>query len=417
MISPAHQMKTLRQDVFTTTGRWAFIVALLFVFSTNAGYRLNIAGLLVHPYLFVLPIAWLFGGLNINSLPNAIRVSLFVFFFIFSLACIQNINPLSEVFKVGASLATFVFFAISIRSEKDFRFVAWGVLLCAFVIGVQGLLKGEEVSAGGRLSGINVLEGLGNKNAQSLYTLPGIFVGILLLLKYLKERRLFFVAVLSVSLFFILVSMFLSANRSGWLGLMIILVVYVVYLGLGIRSILLLGIFGVLIYFVIERYAFDIVEHKREQTVEGYSSDVGRQRLALMAFEVGLENPVLGVGIDELHREMAYRLKLTKFGVEKTDTHILWGYLFGATGIFSLTAFIFFLFSIVKNRYKTNDQVRNTFTRKARWLLIGFVILFCVRALFSREILYNPTFMCGLGLMLGYYLLTIRLANEPARPR
>jgi len=417
MISSAQQVRLSKQDVFTSTGRWAFVVALLFVFSTNAGYRLSVAGLLVHPYLILLPVAWLLGGVRINSLPKTIRDSLFVFFFIFSLACVQNLNPLSEVFKVGASLATFVFFVVSIRSEKDFRFVAWGLLLCALVIGVQGLWKGEEVTAGARLSGVNVLEGLGNKNAQSLYTLPGIFVGILLLLKYLKERKLFLSMVLSVSLFLILVSVFLSANRSGWLGLLIILIVYVIYLGLGIRSILLLSVFGVLVYFVIERYAFDIVDHKREQTIEGYSSDLGRQRLALLAFEVGLENPILGVGMDELHREMAYRLKLNKFGVEKTDTHILWGYLFGATGIFSLIAFIFFLFSITKNRYLTRDHVRNSLVRKVRWLLIGFVILFCVRALFSREILYSPTFMCGLGLMLGYYLVTIQSANDSAGPR
>lgn len=402
----------IQKDKLSAYGRWAFVVALLFILSINAEYRLNLFGLLVHPYLILLPVAWIYGGLNINDLPNGVRMSLLLFLLIFSLACIQNINPLSEIFKVGASLLTFIFFSISIRSEKDFRLVSWAFLFCALTIGIQGLLKGAEVSGGARLSGINVLEGLGNKNAQSLFTLPGIFLGILLLLKYLKDRKLIQVLILSSSIFFIMVSVFLSANRSGWLGLLVILVVFVVYLGVGVRSMILLSVFSVLSYFAIENYAIDIVEHKRDQTVEGYSSDEGRQRLALMAFEVGMENPVLGVGMDELHKEMAIRLNMNKYGVEKTDTHILWGYLFGATGIFSIVAFIVFLFSIIKSRSLGKDLYSYNAARRARWLLIGFIVLFCIRAMFSREILYNPTFMGGMGLMLGYYLISSRVRNE-----
>lgn len=414
MTQAIQELKYARQDKLTNIGRWAFLVAVLFAFSTNAEYRVNLFGLLVHPYLFLLPVAWLLGGLSISTLPSAVRVSLFGFFFIFSFACLQNINPLSEIFKVGASLLTFVFFAISIRSEKDFRIISWAFFLCALIIGIQGLLLGEETSRGARLSGINVLEGLGNKNAQSLYTLPGIFLGILLLLKYISERKLLLILVLSLSIFFILVSIFLSANRSGWLGLFIILLSFVVHMGVGGRSILLACVFSLLSYFIIDRYASDIVEHKSEQTLEGYSSDVGRQRLAIMAFEMGFENPVLGVGMDELHRQLAYKLGLNRYGVEKTDSHILWGYLFGATGIFSFVSFAFFLLSLTKKRFY-DKKIQIQYIHRARVLAIGFVILFVVRSLFSREILYSPTFMGGLGLIFGYYLFLIRSRDVSIR--
>jgi hypothetical protein len=408
-----HKSSFIPFNRFSTAGRWGFIVGLLFIFSISAEYRLSVFGLLVHPYLILMPFAILFGQINFNNLPGNVRNSLFLFFFIFSLACIQNINPLSEIFKVGASLLTFIFFALSIKSEKDFRYISWAFVLCALVIGIQGFLLGDEVSRGGRLSGINALEGLGNKNAQSLFTLPGIFLGGLLLLKYLKEKNSLGSLLMLISIFFILVSVLLSANRSGWLGLIIIVFVFVFYLGLGTRSLMLLGIFSVFTYFAIDRYASDIVEHKSEQTIEGYSSDEGRQRLALLALDVGIENPLLGVGMDELHKQMAIRLKLNKFGVEKTDTHFLIGYLFGATGIFSLVAFIFFLFSIVKKRYPRiiSNRYANQ-VRKARLLLVGFVILFGVRSLFSREILYSPTFMGGIGLLFGYYLFLVRSSND-----
>lgn len=399
-----------QSDKLTLTGKWAFAVAFLFTFSINAEFRVSLFGLLVHPYLLLLPIAIFFGKLRYDFLPNNVKVPLYFFVFFFSMACLQNSNPLSEIFKVISALLTLVYFAISIRSEKDFNYLCWAFMLCAFAIGIQGFLLGGEIKGGGRLEGINALEGLGNKNAQSLYTLPGIFFGVLLILRYVKKRKLVISGIVSIAIFFILVSVFLSANRSGWLGLFIILLSFVAYIGVGVRSILLICTFSLLSYFIIDRYASDIVEHKSEQTLEGYSSDVGRQRLATLAFEMGFENPVMGVGMDELHRQMAYKLGLNRLGVEKTDTHILWGYLFGATGIFSLLSFLFFLIAFVKQRFY-QGKMQAKAIHQTRTLVIGFVVLFVVRSLFSREILYSPTFMGGLGLIFGYYLFLIRSKN------
>lgn len=401
--------RTVNHLKVSPSGKWAFVASLLLIMSISAGYRLSIAGLLVHPYLFLLPIAILLNKSNILGVPAKVLNPLILFFVIFSLASLRNASPFSEIFKVMASLLTFLFFATSIKTEMDFRTTCWGFILCGLAIGIRGFLISDAGEVN-RLSGINALEGLGNKNAQSLFTLPAIFFGLMLWLKYFSDRKISRLISLTAILFFILVSVFISANRSGWLGLGIIGVVFMIFTGVNSRAIVLATVIGIISYVSIEKYAIDIVEHKREQTLKGYASDRGRELLALQAIQVGLENPLLGVGKDELHRQMALRLNIAKHGLELIDTHILWGYLFGATGIFSLIFFLWFLRSLTSTFPQFG--VSNVTVRKVRVLMIGFVALFIIRALFTREILYSPTFMGGLGLLFGYYLCNLRYARS-----
>ncbi len=325
-------------EKFTRNGKVAFLIALTFVFSISAEYRLNLGGLLIHPYLILLPVLIIFTGFNIKLIPS-ITVYLLLFFFIFfSMASFQNTRPLSEITKVFASLFTFLFFAQSIRTTKDFRMVIWGFLLVAVVIGIIGFSIGEDADAGGRLAGINALEGIGNKNAQSLFTLPGVFMAMYLLTYYLKIRKYFLVGLLLAAIFFITVQIFLSANRSGWIGLFVIFVSYLLFYGVNRRTLLISAVLVVFVYLAIDNYASDIFERKRAQTTEGYGSDIGRQRLIIESLAVGVENPLLGVGFDNLTVEMARRLGINRFGVYQTDTHFMFGYIFGATGVFSFSS-------------------------------------------------------------------------------
>jgi hypothetical protein len=391
---------------FTGAGKWAGVVSLFFVFSIDAQYRLDIAGLLVHPYLLLLPLAMLFGKFSLTGIPQKIAIPLLLFFLFFSLGSLQNIKPISEILKVAASLITFLFFTQSVRSEKDFRMISWGFLVVAIVIGVMGFVVGEDARSGARLSGINVLEGIGNKNAQSLFTLPGLFLSIYLVIYYLREGKIIIVGLLFVSIFFITVQIFLSANRSGWLGLFVIFISYLMFYGVNVRTVFISAVLLVFTYVAVDIYAPDIFERKRTQTLEGYESDVGRQRLIVESMSVGFENPLLGVGFDNLTKEMARRLNINRYGVYVTDTHFLFGYIFGATGVFSLLSFLFFLKRLCKNIVP--KRLGSESTRQARILLVSFVLLFVVRSFFTREILYSPTFIGSLGLLYGYYLMHYR---------
>ncbi|HET9053187.1 MAG TPA: O-antigen ligase family protein [Cyclobacteriaceae bacterium] len=403
---------TIRHERFTAVGKWASIVALLFVFSIDAKYRLNVAGLLVHPYLLLFPLAVLFGKFSLTEVPKRVAIPLFLFFLFFCLGSLQNVNPVNEILKVAAALFTFLFFAQSVRSEKDFRMISWGFLVVAVVIGVMGFLVGEETETGGRLGGINVLEGIGNKNAQSLFTLPGLFLSIHLVIHYLRAKRLFPLSVLGVSIFFITIQIFLSANRSGWVGLFVIFISYLVFYGVNLRTVFVSAVLVIFTYVAIDMYAADIFERKRVQTVEGYASDEGRQILMRESMLIGLENPVLGVGFDNLTRELAKRLDINRYGMDRIDTHFLFGYIFGATGIFALFFFLLFLARLVRRNLYVKDS---PIVRKAWLLLICFVVLFVVRSLFTREILYSPTFMGGMGLVFGYYLMVSRHVINQSR--
>lgn len=410
-------MSTRRETgsgVLTGTGIWGFIVVLIMVFSFRAEYRLPVAGLLVHPYLLVLPIAVMFSWSNFISLPDRVMVPVIAFFIVFSVASLQNESPQSEIFKVAASLATFLFFAAAIRSEKDFIWISWALLLCALSIGIQGFLIAEETdSIGARLAGINVLDGIGNKNAQSLFTLPGLFFGSFLLVRALSERKIIKIFILVSFLFVIITGVFLSANRSGWLGLVIIFIAILFVIGIRGRTIFFSVIVIALSYYAVDRFASDIFSRKKKQTIEGYRSDVGRRMLMVESMTIGIENPLFGVGIDELHHQMAARLGLVRYGVQKMDTHFLPGYLFGATGFFSFLLFFLFLARLAGKAPPPASQDR--LVRRVRLMVIFFVVLFIARSFFSREILYSPTFVCGLGVVFGYHMLAVRRAYSLIR--
>jgi hypothetical protein len=389
---------------YTRFGIWASLTSLLFVFSISAEFRLNLAGLLVHPYLLLLPIAIVFTGLSLQTFPRATWYYMLLFFVFFSLGSLQNDNPISEILKVGASLATFVFFVQSVKTEKDFRRISWGFVAVAVTIGIMGFVAGESATGeGARLSGINVLEGIGNKNAQSLFTLPGLFLAMNLAFYYLRARRWLIAGMIVCCIFFIIVQIFLSANRSGWVGMFVVFLSYLVISGINIRALLLSGLVVIFTYVAIDQYAEDVFERKRTQTVEGYSSDIGRRMLIRESILVGLENPLFGVGFEPLNRQLATRLGLNRFGAEQIDTHFLIGYIFGATGIFSLAFFLLFLKSLCTRRFRWRKA--NRVLRQSWLMLVTFVFLFVVRSLFTREILYSPTFVGCMGLLYGYYLI------------
>lgn len=391
---------------FTRFGVWASLTSLLFVFSISSEYRVNLAGLLVHTYLLLVPLAILFTGFTLRTFPRVTWYYMLLFFIFFSLGSLQNDNPIGEILKVGASLLTFVFFVQSVKTEKDFRRISWGFMAVAVTIGIMGFFAGEDSGQGARLSGINVLEGIGNKNAQSLFTLPGLFLAMYLVMYYFRTRRIFMAGSIMLCIFFIIVQIFLSANRSGWVGMFVVFLSYLVISGINIRALLVSVLVVVFSYVAINQYAEDIFARKRTQTEEGYASDVGRQMLIRESLLVGLENPVFGVGFEPLTRELATRLGLNRYGGDQIDTHFLFGYIFGATGVFSLIFLLLFLKRLCVREVSWGKSTKGL---KQSWLmLVTFVALFIVRSLFTREILYSPTFIGGLGLLYGYYIIYSR---------
>lgn len=391
-----------REDKISSNAYWAGLVSLLFVLSTTVQYRVVIAGLFVHAYLLVMPFAIFIGKIKLDNIPKHTYKLITYFFVFYCLANIPNQNILSEPIKMGASLATMLFFAQSVKTDKDFEFVSYGFIICAIYVAYKaiGLKSDDSVN----LSGVNGLEGLGNKNAQSLYTLPGLLLACISLLRKYEEKKIIQVALYGGAIFVLLIGLVLSANRSGWLGAVIIFGFMVIRMGVSFRTILIGCVFVMMGYFAVINFAADLVEHKINKTTDGYSSDTKRQDLIYHSMMLGFEYPILGLGLDRLKKELDQRIQ-SDHDHGLIDPHNIYGYLLGGCGFFTFGYFFAFfkkmLYPIKKMSLKSPKGIAYN---NSRILLLGIMVLFLIRGLFTREILYSPNFMGCIGLMYSYVL-------------
>ncbi|SFB99345.1 O-Antigen ligase [Flexibacter flexilis DSM 6793] len=390
------------EDKLSKQAWGGIIVSLLFIASTSSAYRINIAGLYVHPYLLVMPLLILIKNINVTNISNSSYKYMVLFYAFYSIANLQNDSPFSEAFKVGGGLVTLLFFTQVVHSEKDFEYISYGFILCAVYIAYTTLGK-VDAGGGSRLAGTNALEGLGNKNAQSLYTLPGLYLSIILLLHSYEERNIIKVAIFLSVVFILLIGLVLSANRSGWVGAMVVFAVAVVRMGISIKTIIIGGVLMIIGYIAVINFAADIVEHKLNKTTDGYESDNKRELLILTSMQLGLEHPILGLGLDGLREELAHRLDVS--GPE-IDPHNIYGAVAGGGGLLTFIFFILFFVSMGKPpRGIVKSPSIGYYNYKNALLLIqGGLVLFFIRALFTREILYNPNFMGCLGLLYSYMI-------------
>jgi len=165
------------------SGIAGFLTAAIITFSIAQTYRVEIFGLFVHPYLMIIPIFAVLFTFNLIDINWRVLLSFIFFIFIFFFSNLSNTNPFNEVLKLASALVTFLFFSKTIENKSDFEFVALGLIICSLIISIRILIISQE-NEGDRLAGIYAFEGIGNKNAQSLYTLPGLFFKFLLSKSY-----------------------------------------------------------------------------------------------------------------------------------------------------------------------------------------------------------------------------------------
>jgi hypothetical protein len=202
----------------------------------------------------------------------------------------------------------------------------------------------------------------------------------------------------------------MTANRSGWLGI-ILIAAMLAWVQFSLRTAVLVGTGAVLIWFLMsETGVRDIVQWKIDQTENEYSSDVLRRDLVTSAFELGAENPVFGVGPQELPYRLA---RTTHADMPFVDVHNVFGYLAGGFGFLAFAAAGAFMFTVVfpgrifeMKRYRGGLELGRM-----------IVVLFIVRGLFSREVLYAPAMCLSLGIALGLCVVNSQGAMLSALPR
>lgn len=397
----------LRLNQVSTQGIVGAIFSFSLVLSFFKELRIPVAGILVHPYLVLLfPLA-LLGNLNIFQQKREIQYALFFYAFAFSLSQMLAFN-IGEVLKIFAGIFIFFYFAKVVRTEEDFKLVASGFIFTAIYLSIQIITLGLSGNAN-ILAGVDALDGtgIGNKNSQSQYILPGFFFICYLFAKSLKVN--YFESFLwGISILVVIVGVAYTGNRSGYLGLILVLTILVVHFKVSFATIALVLIFGLAGSYLLDNFAAEVVERKLQQTTEGKKGDSYRQVLFIQSILIGLENPVFGLGLKGLGRELAARVAPEEPAL---DPHNLYGYLLGGGGvivfiIFSRFIYLLFvnifLYAKLKSRYLFNKFQDHNFTIWAA----GFIVLFLVRSLFTRELIYSPHFMGAMGLLfstLMYY--------------
>ncbi|MEK6237642.1 MAG: hypothetical protein N2C14_23285, partial [Planctomycetales bacterium] len=195
----------------SNSGIMLFWIGLSVAGSAFAFLRLEIGGRLVHPYLFPMTAACLVVALpKLRQFPRPALTAMCAFALLYFASCMQSPQSwMGEFLKISAAGLTIVTAALLVRNREDFHLGSFGLILGMGVLAMYAAITGND---GGTITPME----LGNKNAFSLYSLPVLLLcGYLLLSRNWSAlvKTLFYSCALAM-----LACIFLSGNRSGWLG-------------------------------------------------------------------------------------------------------------------------------------------------------------------------------------------------------
>lgn len=378
-------------DRMTKFGWMLFFCGILLTLSAFPELRVEVGRLQVHPINFVVPVVLLMGINRFRLIPQRIFIPLLLFAATFYAVTLTAPRGGPVALKLFASVATAIAAAIAVKSEGDFRAGVTAVLLSAAAISLRGLTIGDIDSIGG----INPMKGIANKNAFSLYVLPPLLLGGHLLIRERMGRMLWLTttATMLVTTF----AVFTTRNRSGWLGIVVI----ATFLGVSSlrkarRALVVVGlILGATL--LVDHYGnTELIEQRLAETEVAYKDDTLRIWLVTTSFEIGLDNPFVGVSPQGMPSELGLR---APDGASKS-THNVFATIFGGGGL--LLSFVSFIVAAgFWSRPGYGPSLERGSARTAHNLLRAMVFLWCVRGLFSDEILYSQSFSMGLGLCVG----------------
>ncbi len=384
------------QDRFTGTGFCFFLVTLLIPLSAFSWGRLPLPGLQVHAYLVALaPLLLYVAVRRLADFPLGALLCMVVFvtMYIFSVlaGAGEYVSYYQEILKIGGGMGTTLAAALCIRSTRDFRLAVVGI-----AVGVVALcFKGFSSTT--FHAGVNPLE-MANENAWSLYSLPPVLLGGLLVLdkSIAKWLRTF----LAICVVITAVGILASANRSGWLGLALILLML---LGQGqfFRAAIVLGVVGAISYVLLNTFfTTSVLQTQIETTAKGDTTDMLRVKLFMSALMIGIQRPILGASPQGLYFELAEDIAGHKATI---DPHNVVAHLVGGTGLVaSLCFFGMMILLWQRGRGVPKDYFGNATARLAHRYLKLLMVLWIIRGLFSREILYMPVFAAAWGICIGW---------------
>ncbi len=373
-------------------GRWLLAMIAFFVAAAAfPGLRIELGSLQVPLHVVPLLLAVPSALPRFARVPAAVRGALLAFTLLFTLSVLSYGSEFGDLIKMVTSVITLLTVASLIRNKTDFIVGAVAFALALLIINSRGILGGVRSNVG-----YEPLKGIANKNAYSIYALPAVMISGFVLLHFQQSKWV--KGVLAASILSSSFILFSGANRSGWGGIVLIGGLLAVqarrWRALAGVGALALASYGIFAWFG----SRDIFEYRLEQTSSGYGSDDLRQSLFLSALEIGLENPLLGISVQQLPRELAKR---TASDGDAVDPHNFIGYIAGGAGLICLLA----LFALGIALWRRPPIVLTRNVRLAHDLVRMLLVLFVFRGFFTREIFTVAAFPIAFGLALGLALV------------
>ncbi|HEX3725632.1 MAG TPA: hypothetical protein VHV08_05290, partial [Pirellulales bacterium] len=263
--APAKQGRPFSIAGLSVNGGLLFTAAFLVVASGFSSLRPEVMGLALHPSLVPIALAFPFVLMSrIGEFPMRVlsALVLFVAMYCFSVCNGTNI-AIGEIFKIVAGGITIVTCALLVRRRGDFVAGALGLSLAIALLAWHGL---QEPAKGG----VEAMQGA-NKNSYSLFALPAMLIAGFIYLRMpvvpAVIRNLFVICTLPA-----LLAIFMSANRSGYLGAALIgLMLFWDRRGKGL---LLVGILAAAVAFLMVHFkATEVFDRRMKQTIGKNESD------------------------------------------------------------------------------------------------------------------------------------------------
>lgn len=381
------------------TGGLLFLVSFLVIGSAYMSLRPEVMGLALHPYL--VPLAFAFPLVllaRIMEFPVRVLAALLVFTFMYCFSVLNGSGlPLGEIFKIVSAVVTIVTCALLVRRRGDFVAGALGLSIALAFLAWTGLQEDTT-------TGVEAMDS-GNKNAYSLYALP-----TLLLAGYVSTRMktvpIPIKAILLACVLPILAAIFMSANRSGYLGAVVIgFMLFWDRRGRGMFVVA--AVAGAVVIWISNYGDTKVFDERMKQTVEGTESDDLRIAILKTCMAITLENPIIGISPDELTKEIGRRTSVDGLHHSFLDSHNVFAHVAAGSGLICLAALLAvgFMLWTLKPADGRKYTGRDDPARQALSLVRMMVVVWVVRGVFTREILYNPACNIAIGLCIGMYIL------------
>ncbi len=399
MLVPPHAQARRKLAVagLSINGLLLFATSFLVVGSGFRFMRPEIMGLLLHPYLIPVALAFPFMlMMRLGDLPARIAAALltFVGIYYFSILAGGGI-VLGEVFKIASSCVVIVTCALLVQRRGDFVAGTLGMTIAVAILAVRGL----QSDAGGG----EALDAA-NRNSYSLFALPPILLAGFICLRMPTVPK-WVKGTLIAGTLAALAAIFMSANRSGYLGAA--LIGGMLFWNRRGQGLLLVGfVVAALVVWISQFGDTTVLNERMRQTVEGTKSDNYRLEIFRTCVEICLSNPVIGVSPQNLPFEIGRRNQVGH-GDNFINSHNVFGHVMGGSGVFCLMALAATAGTMWfwKPRNGIPIRANDGLLYEARSLMRMLIVLWAVRGVFTNDILYNPSFNIAIGLCIGLCIL------------